>query len=101
MSSDDLQAELAAAKADRSTGRRNRLREFRQKLRRLRFLDPACGCGNFLVLAYREVRRLENEALIASLTQRGTLQRGSRVSGSPRLAPAGHRFDALKAVIGA
>ena len=72
---DDLQAELAAAKADRSTGRRNRLREFQQKLRRLRFLDPACGCGNFLVLAYREVRRLENEALIASLTKRGALQR--------------------------
>ena len=36
-----------------------KLRQFHDKLARLRFLDPACGCGNFLVIAYREVRRLE------------------------------------------
>jgi hypothetical protein len=30
---------------------------------RLRFLDPACGCGNFLVITYRELRQLELEVL--------------------------------------
>ena len=39
--------------------------EFQAKLTRLTFLDPACGCGNFLVIAYREIRRLELEALKA------------------------------------
>lgn len=28
----------------------------------LKVLDPACGCGNFLYIAYREIRRLEHEA---------------------------------------
>ena len=36
---------------------------FHVKLATLRFLDPACGCGNFLVLAYRELRLLEIEVL--------------------------------------
>jgi hypothetical protein len=40
-----------------------KLRQFHNKLTRLRFFDPACGCGNFLVIAYREVRRLEIEVL--------------------------------------
>lgn len=35
------------------------------KLRGLTFLDPACGCGNFLVIAYRELRRLELDAVEA------------------------------------
>lgn len=61
---DDLTAELAAAKA-RKTGRAAALNAFCQKLPTLRFLDPACGCGNFLVIAYRELRRLELEALEA------------------------------------
>ena len=29
----------------------------------LKFLDPACGCGNFLIITYRELRRLELEVL--------------------------------------
>lgn len=43
-----------------------RLAEFHKKLRALTFLDPACGCGNFLVIAYRELRLLELEILRAS-----------------------------------
>ena len=54
---DDLGAELAAANT------RPKLERFLEKLPTLRFMDPACGCGNFLVIAYREVRRLETEAL--------------------------------------
>ncbi|MCX6905575.1 MAG: class I SAM-dependent DNA methyltransferase, partial [Verrucomicrobia bacterium] len=61
---DELRAEFETIKADRSTRRRARLEEFQDKLARLRFLDPACGCGNFLVLAYRELRLLELEVLM-------------------------------------
>ncbi|MDP2852805.1 MAG: hypothetical protein Q8O28_01015 [Smithellaceae bacterium] len=45
---------------------KNKLFEFHKKLRRLNFLDPACGCGNFLVIAYRELRLLELAVLRAS-----------------------------------
>lgn len=61
---DDLRAEFETIKADRSTRRTARLQEFRNKLAKLRFLDPACGCGNFLVLTYRELRKLELEVLL-------------------------------------
>jgi hypothetical protein len=44
-------------------GNRARLGEFHKKLASLRFLDPACGCGNFLVITYRELRLLELEVL--------------------------------------
>ncbi len=39
------------------------LRRFHNKVAKLRFLDPACGCGNFLVITYRELRSLEIEIL--------------------------------------
>jgi hypothetical protein len=45
---------------------RNKLFEFHKKLRGLRFFDPACGCGNFLVITYRELRLLELEVLRAA-----------------------------------
>ena len=61
---DDLRAEFESIKADRSTRRTARLQEFHDKLAKLRFLDPACGCGNFLVLTYRELRKLELEVLL-------------------------------------
>jgi hypothetical protein len=61
---DDLKAELAGIIA-RKTGRDKALTEFQHKLTRLTFFDPACGCGNFLVIAYREIRQLELEALKA------------------------------------
>ena len=40
-----------------------KLYEFHQRLAKLKFLDPACGCGNFLVIAYRELRLLELDIL--------------------------------------
>lgn len=36
-----------------------KLREFHEKISKLKFLDPACGCGNFLVISYRELRKIE------------------------------------------
>ncbi len=55
---DDLQAELELCR-----GNLKRLKAFQGKLAGLRFLDPACGCGNFLVVTYRELRLLELEVL--------------------------------------
>ncbi|HOZ74798.1 MAG TPA: class I SAM-dependent DNA methyltransferase [Flavobacterium sp.] len=45
---------------------KNKLPEFHKKISQLRFLDPACGCGNFLVITYRELRLLEIEILRAT-----------------------------------
>ena len=59
---DDLRAEFERIRALRR-GRQARLREFREKLGGLTFFDPACGCGNFLVIAYRELRLLEIEVI--------------------------------------
>lgn len=56
---DALEAEFAACSSSKA-----RLRTFHKKLGELTFLDPACGCGNFLVIAYRELRRLERETLL-------------------------------------
>lgn len=55
---DELRSEFAAVQ-----GNKKRLDEFHQKLGRLTFFDPACGCGNFLVVTYRELRLLELEVL--------------------------------------
>jgi hypothetical protein len=49
---------------------RNKLPEFHKKLSLLKFLDPACGCGNFLVITYRELRLLELE-ILRSLNKTG------------------------------
>jgi hypothetical protein len=38
---------------------RGLLEEFHDKIASLLFLDPACGCGNFLIITYRELRELE------------------------------------------
>jgi hypothetical protein len=58
---------LDALKAQFNAGRRSKskLTALLHKLRSLTFLDPACGCGNFLVIAYREIRRLELDTMEA------------------------------------
>lgn len=40
------------------------LKKLRESLGALRFLDPACGCGNFLVVAYKEMRQLELDIVL-------------------------------------
>ena len=60
---DALRAEFAAVCAVRGTSRKARLEAFHAKIAALTFLDPACGCGNFLLIAYRELRRLEMDVL--------------------------------------
>ncbi|MDO9281686.1 MAG: class I SAM-dependent DNA methyltransferase, partial [Methylotenera sp.] len=54
------------AEFEKIKGNKNRLFEFHKKLRSLTFFDPACGCGNFLVITYRELRLLELAVLRAS-----------------------------------
>lgn len=57
---DDLYLELEKVKTNSA-----KLREFHQKIADLHFLDPACGCGNFLIITYRELRDLEIKILQA------------------------------------
>lgn len=57
---DELWSEFDSIKSNK-----NKLPEFHKKLSKLKFLDPACGCGNFLVITYRELRLLEVEVLRA------------------------------------
>lgn len=63
---DDLKAELAEIQNIAvETTRKRRLKDFQHKLAGLKFLDPACGSGNFLTETYISLRKLENEALRA------------------------------------
>ena len=63
---DELWAEFEKVKNNE-----RQLKIFHQKISSLRFLDPACGCGNFLIVTYRELRLLELEVLKAMFgTQR-------------------------------
>lgn len=55
---DDLKDELS-----RTGKSKAKLQAFHEKLGSLNFLDPACGCGNFLVITYREIRLLELEVI--------------------------------------
>jgi hypothetical protein len=57
---DELWQEFEKAKNDKG-----KLKKLHEKISKLRFLDPACGCGNFLIIAYRELRLLELEIVKA------------------------------------
>ncbi|TLU81856.1 MAG: class I SAM-dependent DNA methyltransferase [Chlorobium sp.] len=63
---DDLHREFGAIRHDT-----RKLAAFHQKLAAMRFFDPACGCGNFLVITYRELRQLEIEVLLQQQTLTG------------------------------
>ncbi len=70
---DELWQEFEVIKTNK-----NKLIAFHKKLSRLKFLDPACGCGNFLVVTYRELRLLEIEVLKA-------IQQGQQVTNIEHL----------------
>ncbi len=55
---DDLRNEFA-----KCGNQKPKLHAFHNRLSKLSFFDPACGCGNFLVIAYRELRLLELEVI--------------------------------------
>ena len=62
-------AEIAAVTVERT--RKAKLEAFQRKLAGLKFLDPACGSGNFLTETYISMRRLENETI--SLLHKGQI----------------------------
>lgn len=63
---DDLNSEFTEiTKITRENQRILALDKFHDKIRSLKFLDPACGCGNFLIISYRELRRLEHKIIKA------------------------------------
>ena len=67
---DSLREQLHAAGSSRP-----KLQALYDKLPSIRVFDPACGCGNFLVIAYRELRRLELD-LIDRLFSKGGQSKG-------------------------
>jgi len=67
---DDLWVEYASVRDNAQ-----RLERLHEKIANIRVLDPACGCGNFLVIAYRELRRLE----LAILTRIADLRRDTQM----------------------
>jgi len=69
---DDLRTEFKRLTERRDSGRRKALEAFHTKLSTLRFFDPACGCGNFLIISYRELRLLEID-LLKTLRRDGQL----------------------------
>ena len=60
---DELRSEFSRLKARRDSRKRADLEAFHRRLGAIRCFDPACGCGNFLVIAYRELRMLEIEVI--------------------------------------
>ncbi|PZT92002.1 DNA methyltransferase [Sphingomonas sp.] len=74
---DDLRGSLAAAGDSRQ-----RLRNLRKRLGSIRVFDPACGSGNFLVIAYKEMRAIE-AAIVAKLGGEDSLKLADRRSVIP------------------
>ena len=71
---DDLRAEFQNLQKRRDGRSMADLRKFRDRLGTLRLFDPACGCGNFLIIAYRELRSLEIEVLRAMASRTDATQ---------------------------
>lgn len=81
---DDLWSEFQAIQRRRQN-KLGFMRTFHEKLGRLRFFDPACGCGNFLIIAYRELRRLEIEVLKELLAGREEELKRTGAAGLSRI----------------
>ena len=65
---DDLKAEFNELKQIKNTANRiEKVKEFHKKLGTLKFLDPACGSGNFLTETYLSLRKLGNECIKVEL----------------------------------
>jgi len=65
---DELKEELEKILKSKSTHRAKRLKQFQEKLSSILIADPACGCGNFLVVSYRELKLLELKVVEALLS---------------------------------
>lgn len=63
-----------------------KLREFRDSLADMVFCDPACGAGNFLVVAYRELRKIETDVIVAIRAREGQTGMALDVSWEQKLS---------------
>ena len=77
---DELQERLSAA-----WDNKKELKKLRQDLAKIKIFDPACGCGNFLVVSYRHLRQLELE-LIVRLSNLEGAQENVQLDGSMGLS---------------
>lgn len=71
---DDLRAQFKKYRNDK-----NALGELAKKVASIKILDPACGCGNFLIIAFRELRNLEMD-IYAELYGEKAVNRAPRVT---------------------
>jgi hypothetical protein len=81
---DELRGEADRLIRNKSTSAKD-LRKFLDYLAALVFLDPACGCGNFLVVAYRELRSIETDVIVALRAKEGQLTASMDVSLDQRM----------------
>ncbi len=80
---DELKEELQKIKEIQTIKtREKRLRDFQTKLSELKFLDPACGSGNFLTETYISLRRLENETISLLIDCQKGIAEGQIILGS-------------------
>lgn len=62
---DELRDDFEKAVKQKDSGKqRTALNNLRRRIANIRFMDPACGCGNFIIIAYRELRKLELDILV-------------------------------------
>ena len=86
---DDLRARLEEA-GDNA----RKLLNLRQRIARIRVFDPACGSGNFLVIAYKQMREIEAEINAAAARpnahpkSRSQISAASNSATSPARSPA-------------
>jgi len=81
---DELRGEADRLIRNKSTSAKD-LRKFRDYLAHMVFLDPACGCGNFLVVAYRELRAIETNVIVALRAKEGQQTASMDVSLDQRM----------------
>ena len=82
---DDLKQEFEQLSKEPASRRKNRMEQFHKKLADLKFLDPACGCGNFLVITYR-VHWFGDRLSETSLVEPGAAAGTDAATNSSRLA---------------
>jgi hypothetical protein len=73
-----------------SSGNEKKLKELLQRISKIKLFDPACGSGNFLIIAYKELRRLEIEIIkelstLKGVSGSGKLQLGNDITSSIHL----------------
>ena len=87
---DELQERLASA-----WDNKKELKKLRQDLAKIKIFDPACGCGNFLVVSYRHLRQLELE-LIVRLNNLEGAQNSMQLDGSMGLSITLNQFYGIE-----